>query len=181
MSPESPKEVPTATVAEHERKVRQANALSEIPADLPREERVIDVPEEEREGMILIGYDESERIAYRTGLYVIHFKRATLSRKTFIPTYCWHYDPYGEHYILFLFVCDDCGRYDLGGLYPAIKRLWTSHSMFPVEQMDNIHITVNNSTDGMRHLDQRVLKLAELQFCNERIPHQRSYGASQMI
>ena len=37
MSPESPKEVPTATVAEHERKVRQANALSEIPADLPRE------------------------------------------------------------------------------------------------------------------------------------------------
>ncbi|UKI31952.1 MAG: hypothetical protein L6W00_09835 [Lentisphaeria bacterium] len=76
MSPESPKEVPTATVAEHERKVRQANALSEIPADLPREERVIDVPEEERLGMILIGYDESERIAYRTGLYVIHFKRA---------------------------------------------------------------------------------------------------------
>ena len=76
MSPESPKEVPTATVAEHERKVRQANALSEIPADLPREERVIDVPEEEREGMILIGYDESERIAYQTGLYVIHFKRA---------------------------------------------------------------------------------------------------------
>lgn len=63
MSPESPKEVQTATVSEHERKVRQPNALSEIPADLPREECVIDVPEEEREGMILIGYDESERIA----------------------------------------------------------------------------------------------------------------------
>ena len=58
----------------------QPNALSEIPADLPREERVIDVPEEEREGMILIGYDESERIAYRTGLYVIHFKRAKYAR-----------------------------------------------------------------------------------------------------
>ena len=26
--------------------------------------------------MTLIGYEESERIAYRTGLYVIHFKRA---------------------------------------------------------------------------------------------------------
>ena len=26
--------------------------------------------------MVLIGYEESERIAYRTGLYVIHFKRA---------------------------------------------------------------------------------------------------------
>ena len=35
-SPEPSKEVPTATVAEHERKVRQPNALSEIPADLPR-------------------------------------------------------------------------------------------------------------------------------------------------
>ena len=75
-SPEPSKEVPTAMVAEHERKVRQANALSEIPGDLPREERVIDVPEEERLGMVLIGYEESERIAYRTGLYVIHFKRA---------------------------------------------------------------------------------------------------------
>ena len=73
-SPEPSKEVQTATVSEHERKVRQPNALSEIPADLPREECVIDVPEEEREGMILIGYDESERIAFRTGLYVIHFK-----------------------------------------------------------------------------------------------------------
>ena len=53
--------------------------------------------------------------------------------------------------------------------------------MSPVEQMDCIHITVNNSIEMIRHLDQRVLKLAELQFCNERIPHQRSYGASQMI
>ena len=79
-SPEPSKELQTATVSEHERKVRQPNALSEIPADLPREERVIDVPEEEREGMILIGYDESERIAFRTGLYVIHFKRAKYAR-----------------------------------------------------------------------------------------------------
>ena len=64
------------TVSAHERTVRKENALSEIPADLPREERIIDVPEEEREGLKLIGYAESERISYRTGLYVIHFKRA---------------------------------------------------------------------------------------------------------
>ena len=75
-SPAQPEESPPTTVSEHERKVRQANALSEIPADLPREERVIDVPEDQRQGMKLIGYAESERIAYRTGLYVIHFKRA---------------------------------------------------------------------------------------------------------
>lgn len=75
-SPAQPEESPSTTVSGHERKVRQANVLSEIPADLPREERVIDVPEDQRQGMKLIGYAESERIAYRTGLYVIHFKRA---------------------------------------------------------------------------------------------------------
>ena len=31
--------------------------------------------------------------------------KITLSRKAFIPTYCWHYDPYGERYILFLRSC----------------------------------------------------------------------------
>jgi transposase IS66 len=72
----TPVEKAPQKVSEHERTARQPNALSEIPADLPREERVIDVPEEKRQGMILIGYEESERIAYQTGLYVIHFKRA---------------------------------------------------------------------------------------------------------
>lgn len=74
--PEPIKESPNITVAEHDRHARQPNALAEIPADLPREERIIDVPETEREGLKFIGYAESERIAYRTGLYVIHFKRA---------------------------------------------------------------------------------------------------------
>ena len=107
--------------------------------------------------------------------------KITLSRKAFIPTYCWHYDPDGERYILFLFVCNGYGHYDLGELYPTIKRLWTSHSMSPVEQMDNLNITVNNSTEMIRHLDQRIRNLTEAQLWNERIPHQRSYGASQMI
>jgi hypothetical protein len=107
--------------------------------------------------------------------------KITLNRKAFIPTYCWHYDPYGEHYILFLFICGRYGRYDLADLLPIIQRLWTSHSIYPVEQMDSIHITVNNSTDGMRHLDQWIMNLTEPQFCNKRMPHQRSYGVSQMI
>ena len=105
----------------------------------------------------------------------------TLSRKAFIPTYCWHYDPYGERYILFLFVCNEYGYYDLSELYSTIKRLWTSHSMFPVEQMDSIHITVNNSIEIIRHLDQLILNLTAPQFCNKRMLHQRSYGVSQMI
>ena len=107
--------------------------------------------------------------------------KITLSRKAFIPTYCWHYDPYGERYILFLFVCDGYGRYDLSELYSTIKHLWTSHSISPVEQMDNLNITVNNSTEMMEHLDQWIRNLTEAQLCNERMPHQRSYGASQMI
>lgn len=73
---EVPIEKAPQKVSEHERRIRQPNALSEIPSDLPRKERIIDVPEEKRQGMTLIGYEESERIAYRTGLYVIHFKRA---------------------------------------------------------------------------------------------------------
>ena len=67
---------PVTVVAAHERKKRQPNALAEIPPDIPREERIIDVPEDQRQGMKLIGYVESERVAYKTGLYVIHYKRA---------------------------------------------------------------------------------------------------------
>lgn len=107
--------------------------------------------------------------------------KITLSRKAFIPTYCWHYDPYGERYILFLFICDRYGHYDLSELYPTIKRLWTPHSAYPAEQMNNIQITINNSTEMMEHLDQWILSLTESQLWNERIPHQRSYGASQII
>lgn len=107
--------------------------------------------------------------------------KITLNRKAFIPTYCWYYDPYEERYILFLFVCGGYGQYELADLLPIIQRLWTSHSMFPVEQMDSIHITVNNSIEIIRHLDQLILNLTKPQFCNRRMPHQRSYGASQMI
>ena len=73
---EVPIEKAPQKVSEHERGIRQPNALSEISSDLPRKERIIDVPEEKRQGITLIGYEESERIAYHTGLYVIHFKRA---------------------------------------------------------------------------------------------------------
>lgn len=53
--------------------------------------------------------------------------------------------------------------------------------MIPVEQIDNIRITVNNSNGAIKHLDQWILNLTEPQFCNERMPHQRSYGVFQMI
>ena len=107
--------------------------------------------------------------------------KITLNRKAFIPTYCWYYDLYKEDYTLFLFICNGCGRYDFADLLSVIKRLWTSHSMSPVEQIGNIRITVNNSTDRVKHLDQWILNLTEPPFCNERIPHQRSYGVSRMI
>jgi transposase len=63
-------------VSSHDRKAVTQKGWTEIPDDLPREERIIDIPEEERIGLKFIGYDESERIAYRSGLYVIRFKRA---------------------------------------------------------------------------------------------------------
>ncbi len=52
------------------------NGWEEIPSDLPREDRIIDIPEEKRLGMELIGYEDSERLAIRSGLYVIRYRRA---------------------------------------------------------------------------------------------------------
>ena len=79
--PESEREIPhTTTVAEHKRETRKPNALGEIPADFPREEHIIDVPEDQRQGMELIGYVESERIAYKTGYYILHYNHKCYSK-----------------------------------------------------------------------------------------------------
>lgn len=64
------------TVAEHTRKTREKSGWEQIPEDIPREDRIIDLPEEKRQGMVLIGYDDSERLAIRSGLYVIRYRRA---------------------------------------------------------------------------------------------------------
>ena len=74
----SESEVPaeSQTIAEHTRKIRKKNGWDEIPSDLPREDRIIDIPEEKRLGMELIGYEDSERLAIRSGLYVIRYRRA---------------------------------------------------------------------------------------------------------
>ena len=61
-----PKRKPQETkqsVAAHERSVHKESASTQIPDDLPREKRIIDIPEEQREGLKLIGYIESERVA----------------------------------------------------------------------------------------------------------------------
>jgi transposase len=77
---EAPQEI--QQVESHQRKVREKNGWDEIPEGLPTEEIIIDVPEAEREGMELIGYDESKRIAWRSGLYVKVIKRAKYADKT---------------------------------------------------------------------------------------------------
>ena len=73
---ESEVPVESQTIAEHTRKIREKNGWEEIPSDLPREDRIIDIPEEKRLGMELIGYEDSERLAIRGGLYVIRYRRA---------------------------------------------------------------------------------------------------------
>lgn len=73
--PEAPKASPTESdtepVAAHERKKRDKNGWSEMAEDLPREEVIIDVPEAERVGMELIGYEISERYARRDTRFFI--------------------------------------------------------------------------------------------------------------
>lgn len=74
-SPSEPEK--TQRVEAHERKKREKNGWNEMSAELPREEVVIDVPEAEREGMDLIGYEVSERYArHETRYFIKVIKRA---------------------------------------------------------------------------------------------------------
>ena len=75
--PAAPEEPQTEAVEAHERKKREKNGWAEMSKELPREEVVIDVPEAEREGMELIGYEISERYARReTCFFIKVIKRA---------------------------------------------------------------------------------------------------------
>jgi len=59
------------------RKKRKKNGWNEIPDGLPCEEKIIDVPEKDRKGKVLIGYEISKRYARReTRFYIIVIKRA---------------------------------------------------------------------------------------------------------
>ena len=78
-----PVEEPTSTVPAHERRAhRNQTGRMELPAHLPREERIIDIPEDQKidpttgEPLKLIGYEESERLARRHGFFVVLIKRA---------------------------------------------------------------------------------------------------------
>ena len=76
------KEVQTATVSEHERKVRQPNALSEIPADLPREERVILI-DAARKAAAARNAAEAVKMGYAVGRNgMVHAKLLTLAERT---------------------------------------------------------------------------------------------------
>ncbi len=81
-TPEAVPSEPAQYVESHGRKPREKFGWNEIPSDLPREEVVIDVPEAERSGMELIGYEISERVARReTRFFVKVIKRAKYADK----------------------------------------------------------------------------------------------------
>jgi len=82
--PEAPSEPPEPQQVEaHDRKAREKFGWDEMPENLPREEVIIDVPEAERVGMELIGYEVSERLARReTRFFVIVTKRAKYADKS---------------------------------------------------------------------------------------------------
>ena len=71
-------------VGEHERKRPEGQpkaGWNGFPEDLEREEKVIDVPEAEREGLDFIGYETSERLVHRKAYVVLVVKRAKYARK----------------------------------------------------------------------------------------------------
>ena len=72
------------TVSGHERTKaagQPAAGWNGFPEDLERVEKVIDVPEKEREGLVLIGYDVSERLVRRNAYVVQVIKRAKYAER----------------------------------------------------------------------------------------------------
>lgn len=85
-----PAAVPEPLATEHveydRRAHRNQSGWQEFPADLPREEIVIELPETERftadgRALELIGYDIIERLAQRSGYYIKVYKRAKYAVK----------------------------------------------------------------------------------------------------
>ena len=76
-------EEPKVKVGEHERgKSGQKNAgWNSFPEDLEHEEKIIDVPEKERQGLQFIGYETSERLIHRNAYIVQVLKRAKYAEK----------------------------------------------------------------------------------------------------
>ena len=82
-APGEKKEEPKVKVGGHERaKNGQRNAgWNSFPEDLEREEKIIDLPEEERQGLQFIGYETSERLIHRNAYIVQVLKRAKYAEK----------------------------------------------------------------------------------------------------
>ena len=74
-----PEDGAKTTVEGHDRKVakpHQEAGWNAFPENLPREEVVIDLPEEEKQGLKLVDYDVSERLVHRQEYFVRVIKRA---------------------------------------------------------------------------------------------------------
>jgi transposase len=70
-----PEEPETKTITVKPRKKRGAYTQFEFPATAPREEEIIDIPEEEKEGLVCIGEDVTERLALRRARFVVKVTR----------------------------------------------------------------------------------------------------------
>jgi transposase len=55
-----------------------------LPEHLPRSERIVDLPEDRREGLKLIGYDEVERLVWQPPTATLIDKMANRQRLRFI-------------------------------------------------------------------------------------------------
>lgn len=69
-------------VSAHKRKCagQQKAGWNEFPANLPREEMIVDWPEEKKQGRVFKGYAISERLVYRGAYVVMVVKRAQYDR-----------------------------------------------------------------------------------------------------
>jgi transposase len=87
MEPQTPAPEPEKQKVSYERRAhRNQTGWQKFPEDLPREEVIIELPEEQRfskdgKALELIGYDSFERLACRSGYFIKVIKRAKYAVK----------------------------------------------------------------------------------------------------
>ena len=132
-----------------------------------------------RYGSVLIGVYKLQGVNGGEFSRYLNSLKITLDRQALMVSYCWQYQS-PRSYILFLFICQGYGRCDLSDLFPIIQRLWMSHSMIPVEQLDELCIG-ENSWEAKGRLERLALASTESRSTDDTVPHRRTNGSSRML
>ncbi len=135
----------------------------------------------EKYGKLILGVYRFYGVDSKEFSKFLNTLQITLRRKAVIPSYGWLYDSRNQCYNLIAFVYGGYGRQDLNDLIPVIKRLWSKHSPYPVQQIECISVNKENCLNIKDWLLRLLLSLcATPGYSDSSKPHIRTYATSQM-